>query len=156
MQLPWPIGAVMALLCYTVALILSGYIASQPSQLSQALSSLSLQLWLWFSAMFGFSSLMSSIVGQRRTSSSHGSREMGVQAFFSKSLESRFWSARCFDREAKETPKYKGRIFSRIFKRLLRLGEEVADIIVNETKLQEIRSLSSQVIISATLVSRIK
>jgi len=66
MELPWPIGAVMALLCYPVALLLSGYIASRPSNISQALSSIPLKLWPLFSAMFGFASLMSFFIGLKK------------------------------------------------------------------------------------------
>ena len=63
MELPWPIGAVMALLCYPVALIISGYLASQPSTILQPLSSVPLTLWPLFSLMFGFASLISFIIG---------------------------------------------------------------------------------------------
>ena len=44
MDLPWLIGAVLALLCYPVALLLSGYFSSQP--ILKAMSSVPLKLWL--------------------------------------------------------------------------------------------------------------
>ena len=66
MELPWPIGAVMAFLCYPVALLLSGYLANQSSNITQALSSEPLKLWPWFSVMFGFASLMSFIIGWKK------------------------------------------------------------------------------------------
>ena len=66
MELPWQIGAVIALLCYPVALLLSGYLANQSSNITQVLSSVPLKLWPWFSAIFGFSSLMSFIIGRKK------------------------------------------------------------------------------------------
>lgn len=66
MQLPWPIGAVMALLCYPFALLLSAYFENQSSNISQALSSVPLKLWPWFSAMFGFASIMSFVTERKK------------------------------------------------------------------------------------------
>ena len=66
MGLPWPIGAVMALLCYPVALILSGYLANQQNQIVQAWSSVPLQLWPVFAFLFGFASLLSFIIGRKK------------------------------------------------------------------------------------------
>lgn len=66
MELPWPIGAVMALLCYPVALILSGYLANQQNQIVQAWSSAPLQLWPIFAFLFGFASLLSYIIGRKK------------------------------------------------------------------------------------------
>ena len=66
MELPWSIGAVMAVLCYPVALLLSSYLANQSSNITQALSSVPLKLWPWFSVMFGFVSLMSFIFGRKK------------------------------------------------------------------------------------------
>jgi len=66
MQLPWPIGAVMAILCYPVALLLSGYLASQPNPVFQAMSSVPLRIWWFFAALFGFASLVSFIIGQKK------------------------------------------------------------------------------------------
>ena len=66
MELPWPIGAVMALLCYPVALILSGYLANQQNQIVQAWSSVPLQLWPVFAFLFGFASLLSFIIGRKK------------------------------------------------------------------------------------------
>ena len=62
MELPWPVGAVLAALWYPIALILSGCLASQPSQNLESASSVSLQLWLLFTGLFGSASLMSFII----------------------------------------------------------------------------------------------
>ncbi|RLA46244.1 MAG: hypothetical protein DRR42_18600 [Gammaproteobacteria bacterium] len=64
MGLPWQIGAVMAVLCYPAALLLSGYLASKP--IPESASSVPLKLWPLFTVMFGFASLMSSIIDQRK------------------------------------------------------------------------------------------
>lgn len=66
MELPWPVGAVLALLCYPVALLISGYLASQPSTIIQPLSSVPLKIWPLFSLMFGFASLISFIIGLKK------------------------------------------------------------------------------------------
>ena len=64
MDLPWPIGAVMAALCYPLALILSGYLASQP--ILKAMATGPLKLWPVFAVMFGFASLISFIISLKK------------------------------------------------------------------------------------------
>lgn len=66
MELPWPVGAVLAVLCYPIALLLSGYLASQPSQILESISSMPLKLWPLFAVLFGFASLMSFIIGIKK------------------------------------------------------------------------------------------
>jgi len=66
MRLPWPVGAVLAAFCYPIALLLSGFLASQSSLLSDGLSKVPLMLWPFFAAMFSFASLMSFITSLKK------------------------------------------------------------------------------------------
>ena len=64
MELPWQIGAVMAALCYPIALILSSFLASKP--ILESASSVPLRLWPMFAVMFGLASLMSFVIDLKK------------------------------------------------------------------------------------------
>lgn len=64
LELPWQIGAVMAALCYPIALLLSGYLASKP--ILESASSVPLRLWPLFAVLFGFASLLSLIIRKKK------------------------------------------------------------------------------------------
>ena len=61
-DLPWPNGAVIILLYYPNALVVSGYLAFSQSQLSEPLSKTHLNGWFLFSEMLGVGFLMSFII----------------------------------------------------------------------------------------------
>jgi len=56
----------MAVSCYPAALLLSNYLASQPSQVLEAMSTVLLNLWPLFAMMFGIASLTSFISGLKK------------------------------------------------------------------------------------------
>jgi len=65
MVLPWPVGAVMAVLCYPSALLLSAFWANKSPMLS-GLSKATLMLWPFLALLFAIASLIS-YLNQRKT-----------------------------------------------------------------------------------------
>ena len=64
MDLPWPVGVVLATLCYPAALIVNSYFAEQA--IARGLGQVALMVWPLFAALFLFASLISFIHSLQR------------------------------------------------------------------------------------------